>query len=50
LLFARGPSETEVDAGEAFVRAVQSGAASEDDAWRLYVQSLLGLNEFLFVD
>ncbi len=50
LLFAREPNQREAAAGEAFVRGIRGSAGSDADAWRLYVQSLLGLNEFLFVD
>ena len=51
LLFAREPSEQEVSLAKQFVNsgAEQSDADSEGP-WKDYLQALLGLNEFHFVD
>jgi hypothetical protein len=46
LLFQRSPSDVERQLGEAFLMA----NASEANRWPLYIQSLFGLNELLFVD
>jgi hypothetical protein len=50
LLFQRPPHPGERKLGEQFLSAAGDGNASEVDRWHWYVQSLLGLNEFLFVD
>ena len=44
LLFQRPPSDDERRIGTRFL------AAATPERWRSYVKSLLGLNEFLFVD
>lgn len=46
-LFQRRPSSTERSQGERFLSLTDG---SEAERWRWYVQSLLGLNEFLYVD
>jgi Protein of unknown function (DUF1549)/Protein of unknown function (DUF1553)/Planctomycete cytochrome C len=50
LLFQRSPNPREKQLGERFLAESTGASASELDLWRWYVQSLLGLNEFLFVD
>jgi hypothetical protein len=47
-LFQRNPSEDELQVGERFLTTIRD--QSSTDRWRLYVQSLLGLNEMMFVD
>ena len=49
LLFQRSPTPQELQLGERFLTA-SSGKLSEPECWRTYVQSLYGLNEFMFVD
>ena len=49
LLFQRPPRPDELKLGEQFLSAAGDGT-KELDRWRWYAQSLLGLNEFLFVD
>ncbi|MBC8117879.1 MAG: DUF1553 domain-containing protein, partial [Candidatus Saccharimonas sp.] len=44
LLFQRPPSDDERRIGTSFL------AAATPERWQSYVKSLLGLNEFLFVD
>ncbi len=46
LLFGRAPQPAEVELAREFL----SADAASDKAWRLYVQALLGANEFMFVD
>ena len=50
LLFQRSPRPAELQLGERFLGQSTSGEAKDLDRWRWYVQSLFGLNEFLFVD
>lgn len=50
LLFQRSPRPAELQLGERFLGQSASGETKDLDRWRWYVQSLLGLNEFLFVD
>ncbi|MEK6260322.1 MAG: PSD1 and planctomycete cytochrome C domain-containing protein [Planctomycetota bacterium] len=50
LLFQRAPREDEIQLGERFLTDSTIGGAVDPNRWRLYIQSLLGLNEFLFVD
>ena len=50
LLFQRPPRDHEWKLGERFLGDSSNAAARDLDRWRWYVQSLLGLNEFLFVD
>lgn len=50
LLFQRHPSDLERHIGARFLGDPATASASESDRWRWYLQSLLGLNEFLFVD
>jgi hypothetical protein len=47
LLFSRPPKPHEVQLAAEFLGAATS---NPDRAWRLYLQTLLGSNEFLFVD
>ena len=50
-LFQRPPRPAELQAGLQFLLdASKQGAVPETDCWSWYVQSLFGLNEFLFVD
>jgi hypothetical protein len=53
-LFARQPSPSELTAGQQFLDATapsgQAALENPAEAWRMYVQALLGLNEFMFVD
>lgn len=50
LLFQRVPNDDELQLGERFLTSTTTGGAVEPNRWRLYIQSLLGLNEFLFID
>jgi len=50
LLFQRFPSDAERQLGQRFLEEPIQGPSSTQDRWRWYVQSLFGLNEFLFVD
>ena len=50
LLFQRVPNDDELQLGERFLTNSATGGAVDPNRWRLYIQSLLGLNEFLFVD
>lgn len=53
LLFARDPQPHEVDVAQQFLQsqASASGAAADHESrWKDYLQALLGLNEFHFVD
>lgn len=50
LLFQRPPRPAELQLGERFLGQSASGEAKDLDRWRWYVQSLFGLNEFLFID
>jgi len=49
ILFQRPPNRLEVQLAERFLTAESTGN-DEQERWRRYVQSLLGLNEFLFID
>lgn len=49
VLFQRSPTPAELDLAVRFL-AVDSTGGSDQERWRWYVQSLFGLNEFLFVD
>ncbi len=50
LLFQRDPRDEELQLAERFLTDPITGGAVDPNRWRLYLQSLLGLNEFLFVD
>ncbi len=51
LLYSRDATDDEVQIGLQFVNGGEDlGADSGNDRWRRYLQSLLSLNEFLFVD
>jgi len=50
LLFQRAPHDDELRLGERFLTDPATNGAVDPQRWRLYIQSLLGLNEFLFVD
>ena len=50
LLFQRAPRDEELQLGERFLTDPATSGAVDPNRWRLYIQSLLGLNEFLFVD
>lgn len=49
-LFQRLPRDEERKLAERFLNDPIAASGSEPDRWRWYIQSLLGLNEFLFVD
>ena len=49
-LFQRNPSEVEIQLGERFLALPDTAQESDGRRWPLYIQSLLGLNELLFVD
>ncbi len=57
-LFQRNPSDQEIQLGQAFLQptgAITTGGSEvtvhpEADRWPRYLQSLLGLNELLFID
>jgi hypothetical protein len=51
LLFAREPTEQEVNLAQQFVTSGAEATESDREArWKDYLQALLGLNEFHFVD
>lgn len=50
LLFQREPASEELAVGEAFLQSADGQASPGVSRWTLYVQSLLGLNEAMFVD
>lgn len=50
LLFQRAAASEEVHVGEAFLKSAEGQASPGVSRWPLYVQSLLGLNEAMFVD
>ena len=49
-LYQRIPSEVEIQLGERFLKPPASDPTSDNSRWPLYLQSLFGLNELLFVD
>ena len=49
-LFQRNPSEVEIQLGERFLAVPDAGQESAGRRWPLYIQSLFGLNELLFID
>ena len=49
-LFQRNPSEVEIQLGERFLTLPDTTQAAGSRRWPLYIQSLFGLNELLFVD
>ncbi len=49
-LFSRLPSDDELSVGLEFIESANSFAQTDVDRWSAYVHSLLGLNEFTFVD
>jgi hypothetical protein len=51
LLFAREPTSQEVSLAKQFVASGAEATESDQDArWKDYLQALLGLNEFHFLD
>eukprot|EP00456_Euglypha_rotunda_P045451 TRINITY_DN35_c1_g1_i1.p1 TRINITY_DN35_c1_g1~~TRINITY_DN35_c1_g1_i1.p1 ORF type:complete len:804 (-),score=211.46 TRINITY_DN35_c1_g1_i1:10789-13200(-) len=48
ILFQRSPNARELEIGEQFLTAMAT--ESEEERWHRYVQSLVGLNEFMFID
>jgi hypothetical protein len=50
MLFQRPPRPSELQLGERFLTTTTEGDSRDLDRWRWYIQSLFGLNEFLFVD
>lgn len=49
-LFQRKPTDVELRAGEQFLAAPGNADPTTANRWPFYVQSLLGLNELLFID
>ena len=49
-LFQRSPDARERAVGERFLSVAGNAETGDLDRWRWYIQSLLGLNEFLFID
>ena len=49
-LFQREPGDVEIRMGEAFLEPSPSAGASAPNRWPLYIQSLFGLNELMFID
>lgn len=49
LLYARPPTDQELEAGRAFL-ALESEQSNRHTAWSAYLHTLLSLNEFLYVD
>ncbi len=49
-LFQRNPSEVEIQLGERFLTLPDTTQTPGERRWPLYIQSLFGLNELLFVD
>jgi hypothetical protein len=49
-LLQRPPTEVEIDLGQRFLAPANDGHATDATRWPLYIQSLLGLNELMYVD
>lgn len=49
-LIQRPPTESELALGDRFLTAAVAAGATEVEAWRLYAQALLSLNEVMFLD
>ena len=49
-LFQREPGDGEIRMGEAFLEPSPIAGASAPNRWPLYIQSLFGLNELMFID
>ncbi len=49
-LFQREPRDSELQLGERFLAPSAGNGAANHSRWPLYIQSLYGLNELLFVD
>jgi hypothetical protein len=52
LLFSRQPDEQEISVAQSFLQSVSAGAtdAASTERWKDYLQAMLGVNEFYFVD
>ena len=50
LLFQRDPKVPERELSERFLQMPSAGGSAEASRWPVYLQSLLGLNELMFVD
>ena len=49
-VFQRDPDAGEVELGEHFLSDSANHLDGTANRWRIYIQSLIGLNEFLFID
>ncbi|WP_373653741.1 PSD1 and planctomycete cytochrome C domain-containing protein [Schlesneria sp. DSM 10557] len=49
-LFQRKPSDEEIRIGENFLRPAENSSVPESGRWPVYIQSLFGLNELMFID
>lgn len=49
-LLQRRPSDDEIRLGEAFLRPAENSSVDESARWPIYIQSLFGLNELMFID
>jgi hypothetical protein len=51
-LFSRQPDEQEISVAQSFLQSVSAGAtdAASTERWKDYLQAMLGVNEFYFVD
>jgi len=50
LVFQRAPTERELQLAEQFLATSTGDSTGEAERWPLYVQSLFGLNELLYID
>lgn len=50
LVFQRVPNDRELQLGESFLAPANGDSTAEGERWPLYVQSLFGLNELLYID
>ena len=49
-LLQRRPTDDEIRLGENFLRPAEDSSVEESARWPIYIQSLFGLNELMFVD
>ena len=49
-LLQRRPTDDEIRLGENFLRPAENSSVDESVRWPIYIQSLFGLNELMFVD
>ena len=49
-LLQRRPTDDEIRLGEKFLRPAENSSVDESVRWPIYIQSLFGLNELMFVD